>query len=193
MAYRQTGNWKDLLHNVWFFIWEDDSIESWVVNIILTLLVVKFIIYPLLGLLLSTSYPVVAVVSGSMEHNGLSFDAWWEENKGWYESNGFTKEMLEDAKLKGGFNKGDIIVLRGAKPGKIGTGDIIVYTTDRYKYPIIHRVVEITGASVFETKGDNNPGPDPAPVNDGQIVGKAVLRIPWLGWLKILFTSIIGG
>ncbi|MBU2638917.1 MAG: signal peptidase I [Nanoarchaeota archaeon] len=193
MGYKKAKNWKGLLHNIWFFIWEDDSLESWVVNIILTLLIVKFVVYPLLGLILSTSYPVVAVVSGSMEHNGLSFGSWWEENKNWYEDNGFTKETLENSKLKGGFNKGDIIVLKGAKPEKVTPGDIIVYTTDRYKYPIIHRVTKITGAAVFETKGDNNPNPDPSPVNKEQIVGKAVFRIPWLGWLKILFTSLIGG
>lgn len=192
MGYRKAQNWKDLLHNIWFFIWEDDSIESWVVNVILAFVIVKFIIYPLLGALLGTSFPVVAVVSGSMEHNGLSFDTWWEENKGWYEEQGITKEMMKSYKLRNGFSKGDIIVLLGVKPEKIKTGDIIVYTTDRYKYPIIHRVIEANSPS-FRTKGDNNQGFDPAPVSQEQVVGKAVFKIPWLGWIKILFTSIIGG
>lgn len=192
MGFKKSRNWKSLLHNIWFFIWEDDSIESWIVNVILAFVIVKFLVYPLLGLLLSTSYPVVAVVSGSMEHNGMNFDAWWEENHAWYENEGVTKEMMQGYKLKNGFNKGDIIVLRGVKPEKIKPGDIIVYSTDRYKYPIIHRVIEANSQS-FRTKGDNNQGFDPSPVDEKQVVGKAAFKIPWLGWIKILFTSIIGG
>ncbi|HII15959.1 MAG TPA: signal peptidase I [Nanoarchaeota archaeon] len=184
---------KKLLHNIWYFIWEDDSIESWVVNVILAFVLVKFVIYPLLGLMLSTSYPVVAVVSGSMEHNGLGFDAWWEENHEWYEENGFSLETMQDAKLKNGFSKGDIIVLRGAKPEKVKKGDVIVYSTDRYKYPIIHRVAKIAGDYTLETKGDNNPSQDPAPVSKEQVVGRAMFKIPWLGWIKIMFTSMTGG
>ena len=51
---------------VWYFIWHDDSVWSWIVNIILAFLLIKFIVYPGLGFLLETEYPVVAVVSGSM-------------------------------------------------------------------------------------------------------------------------------
>jgi len=192
MGYREYKNWKDLLHNIWFFIWEDNSIESWIVNVIIAFVLVKFVVYPLLGLLLGTSFPVVAVVSGSMEHNGLNFDSWWKENKAWYAEHGVTKEMMQGYKLKNGFNKGDIIVLRGVKPEKIKVGDIIVYSTDRYKYPIIHRVIE-ANSPTFRTKGDNNAGFDPSPVDEKQVVGKAAFKIPWLGWIKILFTNIIGG
>ena len=192
MGYRKSQNWKVLLHNIWFFIWEDNSIESWIVNVIIAFVLVKFVIYPLLGLLLSTSFPVVAVVSGSMEHNGLNFDEWWAEKQSWYEGNGITKEMMINFRMHNGFNKGDIIVLRGVKPEKIKPGDIIVYSTDRYKYPIIHRVIEANSPS-FRTKGDNNAGFDPSPVDEKQVVGKAAFKIPLLGWIKILFTNIIGG
>ncbi|MFA5887929.1 MAG: signal peptidase I [Candidatus Nanoarchaeia archaeon] len=192
MGYRKSQNWKDLLHNIWFFIWEDNSIESWIVNVIIAFVLVKFVIYPLLGAMLGTSFPVVAVVSGSMEHNGLNFDEWWAEKQSWYENEGITKEMMIDYRMHNGFNKGDIIVLSGVKPEKIKPGDIIVYSTDRYKYPIIHRVIEANSPS-FRTKGDNNAGFDPSPVDEKQVVGKAAFKIPLLGWIKILFTNIIGG
>lgn len=52
----------------WNFIWHDDSALSWVANIIIAIILIKFIIYPFFGLILGTSYPIVAVVSGSMEH-----------------------------------------------------------------------------------------------------------------------------
>ena len=62
---------KRLLKKVWYFIWEDNSIWSWIVNIALAFVLIKFIVYPGLGLLLDTSHPVVAVVSSSMEHKSV--------------------------------------------------------------------------------------------------------------------------
>jgi len=64
--------WK----KAWYFIWEDDSWASWFVNIILAFVIIKFLVYPGLGWALSTSHPIVAVVSSSMEHDG-NFDEWW--------------------------------------------------------------------------------------------------------------------
>lgn len=52
----------------WYFVWEDDSLFSWIVNIIIAFVLIKFVVYPILGLLLATNFPIVAVVSGSMEH-----------------------------------------------------------------------------------------------------------------------------
>ena len=65
---------KDIWKKVWHFIWEEDSVASWVVNIILAFVLIKFIVYPGLGFALGTTHPVVAVVSPSMEHNGVGFD-----------------------------------------------------------------------------------------------------------------------
>ncbi|PIY60182.1 signal peptidase I [Candidatus Woesearchaeota archaeon CG_4_10_14_0_8_um_filter_47_5] len=59
---------KSSLGRIWHFIWEDDSPLSWIVNIILAFVLIKFVVYPGLGWILGTSHPVVAVVSGSMEH-----------------------------------------------------------------------------------------------------------------------------
>ena len=72
------------LKRVWHFIWHDDSLASWLVNLVLAFVLVKWVIYPGLGLLFGTSFPIVAVVSGSMDHNGLDFNAWWEHNGQWY-------------------------------------------------------------------------------------------------------------
>lgn len=190
-----TKELKALWKQTWHFIWEDDSLLSWVVNVIIAFILVKFIIYPGLGFLLGTSFPVVAVVSGSMEHNGLSFDTWWEQNAEFYITRGIGKEGFKEFSFHNGFNKGDIIILVGATPQKINKGTVLVYSTHRYKYPIIHRVTKKTeseGGYTFETKGDNNPTTDPEPVSDKQILGRAMFRIPFLGWIKILFTEITG-
>ena len=52
----------------WHFIWHSDSPLSWAVNILLAYIVIRYLFYPGLGLLFGTAFPLVAVVSGSMEH-----------------------------------------------------------------------------------------------------------------------------
>lgn len=187
---------KSILKKIWHFIWVDDSIASWIVNVILAFLIVKFIIYPLLGLILGTGYPVVAVISGSMEHNGMSFDDWWANNGAWYLEHNMSKQEFYEFGFRNGFNKGDIIVLRGLGAENIKKGNVIVYSTNRYQYPIIHRVVEKkgdAGSYEIQTKGDNNQQQDPETVTEDRILGKAIFKIPYLGWIKIMFTWIIGG
>lgn len=187
---------KKSLKWFWWFVWDDDSWASWIVSVILAFVVVKFIIYPVLGFVLGTSLPVVAVVSGSMEHNGLGFDGWWEANGVWYEANGIGKGDMAGYRFRNGFNKGDIIILFGVEPKYIKRGMVIVYSTTRYKYPIIHRVVdsgEDGGMLRFETKGDNNRQSDPDMVPSENVMGRAVLKIPYLGWIKLVFTGLIGG
>jgi hypothetical protein len=186
---------KKFLNWLWWFIWEDDSWISWVVNVILAFIIVKFLVYPGLGYMLGTSLPIVAVVSGSMEHNGLGFDKWWDVNQNWYLANGVTKDEMGSYRFKNGFNKGDIIILIGTKAENTKMGDIIVYSTTKYKYPIIHRVVNSWNDEgyYFETKGDNNGQKDSEPVYYSNVLGKAWFKIPYLGWIKLIFTEIIGG
>lgn len=189
---------KRNLKRLWYFIWEDNSIWSWIVNIALAFVLIKFVVYPGLGFLLSTTHPVVAVVSESMEHN-LDFDSWWKKSGKWYFSNNITKDDFAGFQSKNGFNKGDIMVLKGKKPENIMVGDIIVFWSAR-KDPIIHRVVrkwQENGIYHFQTKGDNNPNSISNPVLDetnigqGLIVGNSVFRIPFLGYIKIWFVDII--
>src|SRR3989338_8631507 len=175
------------LKKIWHFIWKEDSIWSWIVNIILAFILVKFIIYPGLGLVLNTSLPVVAVVSSSMEHNGKGFDQWWEDNDDFYVDREITKDMFKDFDFKNGFNTGDIIVLYGSK--SLEKGDVIVYDKGKARYPIIHRIVDKDDDYI--TKGDNNKIPDNGQVNEEEIIGKGVFRIPYLGWVKIMFNNLI--
>jgi len=189
---------KKLLKKIWHFIWEDNSIWSWIVNIILAFILIKFIVYPGLGLVLSTSHPVVAVVSKSMEHN-MKFNEWWDKNKAWYLQNGIEKEDFEIFSLKNGFNKGDIMVLIGKDAENIEVGDVIVFRGNR-KDPIIHRVVDKRQNNSiinFQTKGDNNKDSiknsqlDEINIREEEIIGKAVIRIPLLGYIKIGFVELL--
>ncbi len=186
--------WK----KIWYFIWEDNSIWSWIVNIILAFILIKFIVYPGLGLALGTSYPIVAVVSDSMEHNGLSFDEWWSGKSTWYLEYNITKQDFNEFKLKNGFNKGDIIILKGADPADLRIGDVIVFKTSRPD-PIIHRIVKKWNEDgyYFQTKGDKNSDSiresdlDETRVSEKQLIGKSLFRIPWLGYIKIWFVDLL--
>ena len=190
---------KKTFKKIWYFIWDDNSIWSWIVNIVLAFILIKFVVYPGLGFLLQTSHPVVAVVSESMEHNG-NFNDWWEKSGKWYIENSINKEDFNNFPLKSGFDKGDIMVLKGKKPGNINMGDVIVFWSAK-KDPIIHRVVKKwhNEAYYFQTKGDNyrtNPTSikssflDETKISQEQIVGNAVFRIPLLGYIKIWFVEL---
>ena len=189
---------KKLLKKTWYFIWEDNSIWSWIVNIILAFVLIKFIVYPGLGFLLTTSHPVVAVVSSSMEH-GMGFDGWWEKNKKWYLENEVNEELFGQFPLKNGFNKGDIMVLVGRDAEKIMVGDVIVFMSNK-KDPVIHRVIKKTQNNdmvYFQTKGDNNKDSiktnqlDETNISKDRIIGRAVLRISLLGYIKIGFVELL--
>jgi signal peptidase I len=185
------------IKKIWKFIWHEDSFLSWIVNVVLAFILVKFLIYPGLGLILQTSYPIVAVVSGSMEHNSLNFNNWWENSKPWYIANGITKEEFKNFKMENGFNKGDIIFLKSGK--NIIKGDIIVFKRLKNNgNPIIHRVVKIyqeNNKIYYQTKGDNNADSiaeyGEFGISQDMIIGKSMFKIPYLGWFKILATDLI--
>lgn len=185
------------LKKTWNFLWKSDSVWSWLVSFVLAFIIVKFLIYPGLGLILGTGFPIVAVVSGSMEHGNNDFSAWWEDNKEWYESNNIKIEDFENFEFKNGFNKGDIMILVGESPQNINIGDILVFQSN-LDNPVIHRVVkvwDVDGEYHFQTKGDNNvdsgQGLNELDITEDRVVGRAVFRVPYLGWLKIAFSELI--
>ncbi len=228
---------KRLLKKIWHFIWEDNSIWSWIANVIIAFVLIKFVVYPLMGFALNTDYPVVAVVSSSMEHKAVpscarseyievlgkkvekcaeyrhticgniynekkhfSLEEYWDACGSWYESNAaISKDKFSVFSFKDGFNKGDIMVLMGKDAKKIIAGDVIVFRSSR-KDPIIHRVVKKTekdGKVYFQTKGDNNEDSiksgtlDETTIDESRVIGKAVLKIPLLGYIKIWFVEIL--
>ncbi len=208
---------RNYLKKLWYFIWEDNSVWSWIVNVLLAFVIIKFLVYPGLGLVFQTDYPVVAVVSGSMEHRialdrsnewsmcgekykekaRVSFDAWWATCGPWYEANSeITKSVFETFRFEDGLNTGDIMFLHGVKPGAVKLGDILVYQSTSRADPIIHRTVRIieeNGAYSYQTKGDHNPDSnfDEREIPHDRIIGKAIIRIPYLGYVKIAAMKLV--
>ena len=200
----------------WDWVWNSDSLLSWVVALVLIFVFVKIIFFPGLSLIFGTSLPLAGVESSSMDHqivgdsggyslcgnsyskedkNYVNFDEYWGACGDWYENRDITKEQFSGFSLKNGFAKGDIIVVWGRFAPKLG--DIIIFQANPESTaprPIIHRIVSIEDG-IIATKGDHNAdqlvkgnnlfNTDETTITEDRLIGKAVVRIPYLGWPKI--------
>lgn len=196
------------LQALWNYIWEGETITAYCLNVIVAFIIIKFLVYPGLGLLFGTGFPVVAVVSSSMEHSG-SFEDWWSEpalcgniacsQEQWYGQVGIDENTFKTYFFNNGFNKGDVMVLFGTDPQDLKMGDVIVFQAGASE-PIIHRIVgtgdhdiDGHGGKLFATKGDNNPTQLPIEtyISQDQVIGRAVFRIPFFGYIKIWFVEFL--
>ncbi|MCX8194168.1 MAG: signal peptidase I [Candidatus Pacearchaeota archaeon] len=185
---------------IWNFLWKSNSVLSWIVDIVLIFLIVKFVIFPLAGLVLGTSLPFVIIESRSMEHEG-PFDYWFSLHGRWYIENNITAQEIKDYwPWQSGLNKGDIVVVKGSRNKDYKKGDVIIFKIKEQKTPIIHRIIKIeekntngTIERIFSTKGDHNDGqlPYELEIKSEQIIGKAWFRVPWLGWMKLFFVELL--
>ena len=145
---------------------------------------------------LNTQYPALAVVSGSM---CIPQDA---------NCNGWTHPFERTLHI------GDLIIIQGVNPADLNdnypNSDIIVYYEPNYPYDpdhmIVHRIVSKTvsenGTIYFTTKGDGNSrqkwpetpvDTDPwCPVSENLVVGKVVMRIPWIGHVILFMRNSMG-
>ncbi|MEK6915069.1 MAG: hypothetical protein AABW89_00825 [Nanoarchaeota archaeon] len=168
------------LKKFWGFL-KEDTWQSWIVSLVLAFVLIKFVFFPFLSWAFATSLPLVVVESCSMYHQD-DFDSWWDRNGIWYEEHGIDKGVFEK-NFKNGLNKGDIVFVTGR--GTYETGDVLIFNS-QYKYPLIHRLVRL---EPYDTKGDNNFAqlPGELGIEEEQFVGKAIGRIPGLGWIKLVF------
>jgi len=90
--------------------------------------------------------------------------------------------------------KGDLVFVAGTQ--QVNAGDIIVFdAVDSFgnrvfAYPIIHRAIAVENGTIT-TKGDNNASPDAWETTIGRVHGKAVARVPLLGWVKVGLFQIL--
>ena len=202
---------KSKIKQVWDFFWNSDSPWSWLVNIVVAFVMIKFVIYPLLGLIMGTGFPIVAVVSESMEH-GLhnnvlcgkqlvnykdSYDNYWKICGGWYEEKGISKNQFKKFPFNKGFYKGDIIIVWGTKPKNLQMGDVLIFQGHKPQ-PLIHRIIKTeseNGKYYFYTKGDHNsdilPNNIESKIPEEKLLGRGIIRIPYLGWVKIIFVEAV--
>ena len=78
-----------------------------------------------------------------------------------------------------------VIVDKHVSPEEIQTGDPITFHLGNGSIAT-HRVIEINEeAREFTTKGDANEDPDMAPVSFDNMIGKAGMSIPFIGYLPL--------
>jgi len=174
---------KEVWQNIWKFL-KKDSWLSFVVVLLIAFILIKFVFFPLLSLITGTSLPIVIVESCSMYHtDGL--EEVMENNV--YGDYNLKLEDTVDWSFRNGMNKGDIIFVLGIDKEDIIVGDVVIFEGGS-RHPIIHRVIK-TGGGKITTKGDHNPGLLGGEVDvDGDLViGKALFRVPWVGWVKLIF------
>lgn len=92
----------------------------------------------------------------------------------------------------------DAVLIRRVEADDIQVGDVVTYLSNDEAYPgilVTHRVVNINennGKKIYYTKGDYNETIDRMPIDDSQIYGKVVMRIPKVGYIKYFLISSYG-
>ena len=183
----------DQLKRFWKFL-QEETWQSWIVSLFLLVILIRFIFFPTLSFITGSSLPLVVIESCSLYHES-SFENWWMSNSGWYTSHSITKSDFSSFPYKNGMNKGDIIFVWNR--GSYNIGEIIIFEPNpdsTAKHPIIHRMIS---ANPIATKGDhnkdqltkgNNPqNIDETSIQKNNIIGKATFKIPFLGWIKLIF------
>jgi signal peptidase len=102
--------------------------------------------------------------------------------------------VVESGSMQPTLNVGDVILVKGINPKEIKVSDIIVYKriSSGKEIYIVHRVIEIyndKGNLKFRTKGDNNLVPDYWLVDEKDIVGIVVFKIPLIGYVSLAIQS----
>lgn len=93
----------------------------------------------------------------------------------------------------------DAIVVRREEGKNLEVGDIITFSSSDPSYPgltVTHRIVgkelSSSGKYLFRTKGDNNSIMDPSIVDENNVYGKVILKIPKLGTVRRFLTTSYG-
>ena len=177
----RVGNY---LKRFWDFLHED-SWTSFIVVLLIAFLVIKFVFFPGLSLVTGTSLPLVIVESCSMYHHEDGFEKTFESDV--YGDMGIFIEDTKNWVFQNGFSKGDVIFVVGVDEPEVG--DVIIFEGGA-RYPLIHRVVEV--GETYSTKGDNYKTnskqlSSEKDIAKEQIIGKALFKVPFVGWAKLIF------
>tara|TARA_Y100000310_G_scaffold338650_1_gene428912 strand:+ start:5095 stop:5664 length:570 start_codon:yes stop_codon:yes gene_type:complete len=178
---------KEEIKKFWKFL-KKDSWGSLAVTLVIAFILILYVFFPILKFITGSALPLVIVESCSMYHDEVGFDKILDNSI--YSQNGIELEDTEDWDFQRGLTKGDIIFVVGAK--NIEKGDVIIFNGGS-AHPIIHRVVD--DEEPYGTKGDNYKTnteqlPSERSIQQEQVLGKAVFKVPFLGWIKLIFYDV---
>ncbi|OPL11983.1 MAG: hypothetical protein AVO34_01820 [Firmicutes bacterium ML8_F2] len=97
----------------------------------------------------------------------------------------YSVKLVESGSMEPAIKTGSVVMTKPFDDYKIG--DIICFGEDsRIKTPTTHRIYDmevIEGKPYYVTKGDANNAPDQKKVEAGEIIGKVLIDIPYLGYV----------
>lgn len=91
---------------------------------------------------------------------------------------GYVPVAVVSGSMRPTIDVGDLVIIK--RTADVSVGDVVAYWAEGVL--ILHRVVEVDPSGRLVTKGDALPLPDPWLVPREAVVGKAVYRIPLLGY-----------
>lgn len=99
---------------------------------------------------------------------------------------GFTPLTVQSESMAPAFDQDDLIIIKKCDPSTLEVGDIVTFHAiiDNQYALNTHRIIsinEVNGLNSYTTKGDNNELADQHVIADGDIVGKYVGKIPYMG------------
>lgn len=105
---------------------------------------------------------------------------------------GYRVQVILSDSMQPIFSAGSLVLLREYRPEEYRIGDIVSFLPPiRQAQSVTHRIVSRSvthDVPVILTKGDANPQPDPWTLSLGEVTGKVLVSVPWLGypvsWLK---------
>ncbi|MEH7464043.1 signal peptidase I [Bacillus thuringiensis] len=109
---------------------------------------------------------------------------------------GYQFKAVLSGSMEPTFLTGSVIAIEPTKDGsKYKKGDVITFKEKDNKI-VTHRIIDvknINGKVAYETKGDNNNGPDLNPVLAENVIGKyADITVPYVGYLLSYANSKVG-
>jgi len=172
---------REMLKQFWKFL-RSDSWGAMLASVLIAIILILYVFFPLLKAATGTVLPLVIVESCSMYHEEVGFETTLGNNAHPLEH--LDLEGTKDWIFPKGLTKGDIIFV--VRPKNLKQGDVVIFSGGS-AHPIIHRLVKNT--EPYATFGDNNGGQlrGEKNIQNNQLIGKSVFKIPYLGWVKLFF------
>ena len=91
---------------------------------------------------------------------------------------------------------GDVVITYKNEDNHYDSGDVITFISRANGgITVTHRVTEVfvgDGSYSYRTKGDNNNAEDTELINSSDVLGKVVVKIPWVGYIQQFMVSRTG-
>ena len=103
-------------------------------------------------------------------------------------------KIVKSGSMEPAIKTGSLILIKPASVYR--DGDVVTFGRDtRTEIPTTHRIVSSraeAGQVFYTVKGDANDAPDAREIRSGEILGRVIFTIPWLGFLLDFARQPIG-